>query len=119
LLHVPSVAESEHDWQVPLQFVLQQTPCAQKPERHSMPSLHVLPRPLRPQEPPVQTAGGAQSASEVHAALHTAAPHLNGKHELDGGVTHAPAPSHDETGVKAVLCVGQVESLHAVPSAYF
>jgi hypothetical protein len=113
------VAESEHDWQVPLQFELQHTPWAQKPERHSMPSLHVLPSPLRPHEPPVQTAGAAQSASDEHAALQTAPPHWNGKHELAGGVTHAPAPSHEETGVNAVLCAGHVESLHAVPSWYF
>jgi hypothetical protein len=118
LLHVPSVAESEHDWQVPLQFVSQQTPCAQKPVWHSMPSAHVLPRPLSPHEPFVHTAGGAQSASAVQAALHTVPPHLNGKHELDCGVTHAPAPSHEDTGVNAVVCAGHVESLHDVPAWY-
>src|SRR5262245_48032998 len=84
-----------------------------------MPSAHVFPSPLRPHEPFVPTAGDAQSTSVVQAALHTRPPHLKGKHELAGGVRQAPAPSQLEPGVNAVVCTGQIESLHAVPSAYF
>ena len=119
LLHVPIEATSAHDWQVPLQAELQQTPCAQNFERHSVPSAQVLPRPLRPHEPRMQTAGDAQSASAAQAPLHTAVPQLYGKHELDAGVTHAPLPSQADAGVNVVVAVGQVESSHGVPFAYF
>jgi hypothetical protein len=103
---------------VPAQAVSQQTPCAQNVEWHSLSSAHVLPSSLRPHEPFVQTAGDAQSASVVQAALQTAAPHSNGKQELAAGVTQAPWPSQVEPGVKVVVFAGQVEPAHAVPTAY-
>src|SRR3954470_16656314 len=114
LVQVPSLLGSAHDVHTPLQAVSQQTPCAQLPERHSSAPAQVLPLSLRPHDPLVQTAGAAQSASAVQVALHTALPHRNGKHELPGGVTQAPAPSHDDTGVNAVEEAGQLESLHIV-----
>jgi hypothetical protein len=115
----PSDPDSTHEVHVPAQAESQQTPCAQKVDWHSLPSAHVLPSPLRPHEPFVHTAGDAQSASVVHAALHTPAPHSKGKHELAAGVTHAPWPSQVEPGVKVVVVAGQVEAAHEVPTAYF
>jgi hypothetical protein len=117
--HVPSELCSAHDLQVPLQALSQHTPCAQKPLPHSSAPAQVWPRPLRPHDPLAHTAGAAQSASEAQVALQTAAPHWNGKHELPGGVTQVPVPSHDDAGVKFVVPPGQVESLQPVPSAYF
>jgi hypothetical protein len=67
----------------------------------------------------VQTAGVEQSASAVHEALQTAAPHRYGKQLLACGVTQVPFPSHDEMGVKVVVAVGQVEPAQFVPVAYF
>jgi hypothetical protein len=74
LLQVPIVAASAHDWQVPLHCELQQTPCAQNFDRHSVPSAQALPAPLRPHEPAMQTAGVAQSASAAHEPLQTLVP---------------------------------------------
>ena len=43
LLQAPSELGSPHDWQEPLHAELQQTPCAQNFDRHSVPSAQVLP----------------------------------------------------------------------------
>jgi hypothetical protein len=118
-LHTPIVAASAHDWQVPLHAELQQTPCAQNFDRHSVPSAQVLPALLSPHEPAMQTAGVAQSASAAHEPLQTLAPQRYGKHELDDGVTHAPTPSQVDAGVNVVVEVGHVESWQAVPFGYF
>jgi hypothetical protein len=40
---VPTLPVSAHDWQVPLQFVSQQTPCEQKVEMHSLPIPQLAP----------------------------------------------------------------------------
>jgi hypothetical protein len=102
-----------------VQSVLQQTPCAQKPLAHSVPSAHVAPGDLRPHEPLEHIAGGPQSASAVQLALHAEAPQRKGKHELAAGVTHAPAPSHVEPGVNVVVIAGQLASPQGVPCANF
>jgi hypothetical protein len=115
---VPAVAASAHERQVPVQAVRQQTPCAQNPVVHSCPSAQVAPGGLRPQEPPVHTAGAAQSASAVQVALHTEAPQWKGKHEVEEGVTHLPAPSHVAPGVNVVPPAGQLGSAQGIPCAY-
>jgi hypothetical protein len=73
---VPSADDSAQDMQLPAQAVRQQTPCAQKPVAHSVPSPQVAPGDLRPHEPPTHTDGDWQSASAAHVPLHAAAPHL-------------------------------------------
>jgi hypothetical protein len=115
----PSEPESTHERHVPAQASSQQTPCAQKPETHSTPSAHVLPKPLSPHEPFVHTAGAAQSASPVHAALQAPPPHWKGKHELAAGVMQAPLPSHVEPGVNVVVPGRQLDPAQAVPGGYF
>jgi hypothetical protein len=57
LLHTPADAVSAHDLQMPVHAVWQQTPCSQKPERHSFLFVQIAPGALRPQKPPVHTAG--------------------------------------------------------------
>jgi hypothetical protein len=116
-VQVPDVVDRAQDKHVPVQVVRQQTPCAQKPLPHSVPSAQVAPGDLRPHDPPVHTAGGSQSASAAQLALHAEAPQRNGKHELAAGVTQAPAPSHVEPGVKVVPAAGQLASPHGVPCA--
>ena len=118
-VHVPAACGSAHDRHMPAHAVLQQTPCAQKLDAHSLFSAHAAPGDLRPHRPFAQTAGASQSASPAHVALQAAAPHANGKHDVAAGVTHAPAPSQVAPGVNVVVEVGQVESWQAVPFGYF
>jgi hypothetical protein len=115
---VPTVPASEQDMQTPEQAVAQQTPCAQCPFRHSTSVEQTAPSSLSPQEPLMQTAGDTQSALAVQPVLQTAVPHRNGAQDDPAGVTHLPAPSQVEVGVKAVVPVGQLEPLHCVPAAY-
>ena len=73
---VPAEVATAHDTHVPAHAVRQQTPCAQMPVVHSVPSPHVAPGDLRPHDPLLQTEGATQSESEVHVALQTEEPHL-------------------------------------------
>jgi hypothetical protein len=117
--HVPAVAASAHDRQVPVQAVRQQTPCEQKVLLHSVPSAQVAPGALSPQVPFVHTAGGSQSALAEQAARQAEAPHRNGEHELAAGVTQAPAPSHVEAGVNVAVPARQLAAPQGVPCGNF
>jgi hypothetical protein len=117
--HVPGVAASAHDRQVPVHAVRQHTPCEQKPLPHSVPSAQVAPGALRPQVPFVHTAGGSQSALAAQAARQAEAPHSKGEHELVPGVTQAPAPSQVEAGVNVAVPAGQLAAPQGVPCEYF
>lgn len=75
LVHVPSEPGTAHDWQVPAHSVPQQTPCAQIPELHCIPVLHVAPGGSRPQLPLTQVFGDAQSAVVVHVVRQAPLPH--------------------------------------------
>lgn len=75
-VQVPALPASAHDMQVDPQAVPQQIPCAQIPVLHSVPPAQTAPVDFSPHDPPVQTAGAAQSAFEVHVALQVAAPQL-------------------------------------------
>ena len=63
-------------------------------------------------------SGVAQSASAVQVDLQATTPHLNGKQELGGGVTHAPAPSQVDAGVSVIVLAGQLAAAQGVPCAY-
>jgi hypothetical protein len=114
-LQVPSVPTSAQETQLVLQTVVQQTPCAQNPLAQSPAAAQLAPGGRKPHEPLLQTFGEAQSASAVQVDLHAAVPHLNGKQELCGGVTHAPAPSQADAGVSVMVFAGQLAAAHAVP----
>jgi hypothetical protein len=75
-VQVPALPVSAHDMQVDAQAVAQQIPCAQIPVAHSVPPAQAAPVDFSPHDPPVQTAGGTQSAFEVHVALQAAAPQV-------------------------------------------
>jgi hypothetical protein len=81
--------------QVPVQAVLQQTPCAQMPDPQVVPSVHGEPGGSLPQLPLVQEFGDTQSAFVVQVVLQAAVPHWNGSHMLVVAVLQAPFPSHD------------------------
>ena len=114
-LQVPGVPTSAHDVQLPLQAVMQQTPWAQNPLWQSPGAAQLAPGGRKPHEPLLQTLGVAQSASAVQVDLQARLPHLNGKQELCGGVTHAPAPSHADAGVSVLVFAGQLADAQGVP----
>jgi hypothetical protein len=118
-VQVPSVPASPHETQLALQAVAQQTPCAHWPLRHSTPVPQLAPFGLRPHEPPVHTAGGAQSAFAPQIELQAATPQRNGKQEVAAGVMQLPAPSQVAWRTRVVLPEAQVAAAHGVPSAYF
>jgi hypothetical protein len=74
LVHAPTVPASAQDWQVPPHAVSQQTPCAQKPDRHSPPAPHATPGPFLAQLPPMQVNGETQSVLTVQVVRHAAPP---------------------------------------------
>ena len=114
LLQVPFVVDSAHDLQTPVQAVAQQMPCSQKPDRHSSLLPQTAPLCLRPQDPPVQTAGDRQSASAVHVALQAPAPQRYGKHGCVTGITQVPAPSQVASGLRTLVSVGQLAAPQVV-----
>jgi hypothetical protein len=119
-VQVPAVAGSAHDIHFEAQAVKQQAPCAQMPlPPHSVPELQTAPGGLRPHEPALQEAGGAQSASAVQDDLQTPVPQANGAQEVDIGVTQEPAPSQVDAGVKVVPVAGQVAPAQGVLCTYF
>ena len=116
---VPSSPGSAQDLQLPLQSLVQQTPCEQMPLPHSPRVPQTAPGGLRPQEPALHEAGGAQSASAVQVDLQAATPQPKGKQETAAGVTQVPAPSQVDTGVSVVPVAGQLASRQGLPWAYF
>ncbi len=68
---VPFVPVRPHDMQVPVQAVLQQTPCAQWVVPQSESAVQVAPGAFLPQLPPMQKFPVEQSASTVHVVLQT------------------------------------------------
>jgi hypothetical protein len=66
-VQMPVVVASAHDWQLPLQALLQQTPCWQYPGvSHSMPELHFMPTVFFVQIVPMQKYPVEQSVSAAH-----------------------------------------------------
>lgn len=82
LVHMPALPDSAHDLHVPAHAAEQQTPCAQMPELHSVPSPHVPPSGFFPQLPITQVLGVTQSESMVQVVRHwPLPPHMNGAHD--------------------------------------
>ena len=117
LVQAPRDAVSAQDLHTPVQLVWQQTPCSQKPLRHSWGPKQVAPGGLSPHVPLTQVAGALQCESSVHDDLHALVSHLYGKQLLAAGVPHAPAPLHVDSPVNWSVVVGQVAPRHGVPEA--
>jgi hypothetical protein len=66
-VQVPSVPVRAHDRQAPSHALSQQTPCAQKPDRHSVLAEHDAPGIFFPHELLVHELGARQFASAVQA----------------------------------------------------
>jgi hypothetical protein len=114
LEQVPGVPASAHDWQVPVQVVAQQTPCAQWAELHSVSPPHAAPIGFRPQLPLLQVFGDAQSVFVEQVVLHAPVPHAKGAQLDDVAVWQVPVPLQVLAGVK--LVPEQVAATHCVPA---
>ena len=115
LVQVPSDAVSAQDLHTPVQLVRQQTPCSQKPFRHSWGPKQVAPGGLRPHVPLTHAAGDLHSASAVHDARHALAPHRYGKQSATAGVTQVPEPLHVDSAVNWSVVVAQLALRQGVP----
>ena len=89
-VHVPSVPLSEQDLHEASQVVLQQTPCAQKFEAHSVADEHGAPGSFLPHELLLQTLGATQLAAVVHESKHLLPLQANGVQTRVFGETHWP-----------------------------
>jgi hypothetical protein len=99
LVQVPSIPGSAHDWQAPSQALSQQTPWAQKLERHSVPVEHEAPGIFLPHEFALQTFGARQFASAVQAPKHELPLHAYGLHGSESGATHFPVELQVDGGL--------------------
>lgn len=66
-MHMPINPGMAHDWQVPVQAVVQQTPCSQFPDPHSMSAPQKAPIGFLPHELLVQTLPVEQLLLAVQA----------------------------------------------------
>jgi hypothetical protein len=99
-VQTPSVPLMAHDWHAPVHALSQHTPCAQKPEPHSLAAEHEAPGFLRPHELPLQTLGERQSLPVGVQALKQAVTlQTYGLHGSESGATHWPVELHVEGGV--------------------
>jgi hypothetical protein len=117
-VHVPGLPGSAHDWQVPVQALLQQTCCWQRPDAQSVPAVQAAPRSFFPQTPLLQTLGLTQSVSAVQLVRQAGAvvEQLNGAHDDGVGAWQVPLPSHDRGDASAEPL--HVASAQLVPAAY-
>ena len=119
LEHVPGLAASAHDLHVPVQAWLQQTPCAQKPESHSVAVVQAVPIGFRLQTFALQMLGATQSASAAHLVLQVLATvsQLYLPHGSVVAAAHVPAPSQLR-GESAVVAFMHIGAPHCVPLMY-
>jgi hypothetical protein len=92
--HVPSVPLSAHDLHDASHAVLQQRPCAQMFEPHSLADEHGAPGSFLPHELLLQTLGDTQFAAVVHESKHLLPLHAKGVHTRVAGATHWPVLLH-------------------------
>ena len=115
LVHAPTVPASAHDWQVPPHAESQQTPCAQKPDRHSPPAPQATPAAFLAQLPPMQVNGATQSALTVQVVRQAVALQAYGLHIDVVAVWHVPVPLHDRAAVSVEPV--QLAAAQVVPAA--
>jgi len=65
-VHVPAVPASAHDRQLPVQALMQQVPCSQKPLAQSPGAEQVAPLGFLAHEVPLHTLGATQSFDVAH-----------------------------------------------------
>jgi hypothetical protein len=99
-VHVPAVPVSAQDRQVPVQLELQQTPCWQRPEAHSIPPVQAVPRGFFVHWPALQMLGEMQSLSAVQLVRQVPlGPQLKLPHEIGAAAWQVPVPLQVRSGV--------------------
>jgi hypothetical protein len=97
---VPAVPVSAQDRQVPVQLELQQTPCWQRPEAHSIPPVQAVPRGFFVHWPALQMLGEMQSLSAVQLVRQVPlGPQLKLPHEIGAAAWQVPVPLQVRSGV--------------------
>jgi hypothetical protein len=102
LVQVPSVLDSAHDWQAPVQALSQQTPWAQCWLLHPLSveqlvPLFAGPHEFGPFDP--HRFGDRHCASVMQALKHLVPLQVYGLHGIAGGVWQCPPPSQVDVGV--------------------
>jgi hypothetical protein len=116
-MHRPSLPAIAHDLQVPEHAAVQQTPCAQIADAHSLPPVQVAPGGFGPQLPLTHAAPATQSALVAQVDRHfPSLPHRYWPQELLVAVPHTPSPSHSAANVTVDPL--QLCGLQIVPRAY-
>src|SRR4029079_12995632 len=117
LMHSPSLPVIAHDLQAPAHAVLQQTPCAQIIDAHSLPAVHVAPGGFGPQLPFTHAAPATQSAAVAQVERHfPSPPHRYWPHESLLPAVHSPSPSQREAWV--TVDAAHACALQIVPVPY-
>jgi hypothetical protein len=118
LLHVPTLPAIAHDLHVPVQALLQQKPCAQKPEAHSFAAVHAVPVGFSVHAPALQMYGATQSVAAVQVLrqMGIVASQVYGAHALVVAAAQTPAPLHVRGDVSVDPV--QVGAAHCVPVTY-
>ena len=99
-VQVPAVPDSAHDRQVPVQLELQQTPCWQRPEAHSVAPAQVVPSGFFVHWPALQMLGAMQSLLVVQVVRQIPlGPQLYAPHEIGVASWHVPVPLQVRSGV--------------------
>lgn len=112
----PRALGNAQNWHLPVQAVLQQTPSAQKPLRHSAPFEHVWPGPFFPQLPPWHVLGATHSELLPQDPRQAASAQVYGAQLIGEPVMHVPAPSQMLAGIN--VAPEQAAALQIVPAAY-
>jgi hypothetical protein len=89
---VPALPVTAHERQSPVQVLLQQTFCWQRPDVHSAAAAQAAPLGFLPQLPALQVLGAAQSASAVQEVRQAAAPQAKGAQDEVTAARHIPLP---------------------------
>ena len=118
LVQVPTVPVMLHALHVPVQAWLQQTPCAQKLESHSLAVVQLAPVGFSVQVFALQMFGATQSAATPHVVRQVPAGMSHWYFPQDDVVAAAqtPAPSHRRAEVKVEPV--QLPATHCVPLMY-
>lgn len=112
-MQVPGLLGRAHDWQTPLQALLQQTPWAQTPLPHSLLLTQAAPSGLTVTQAPLLQVPVAQSLFAWQLVKHCSLLlQTNGAHDWVVAGAHTPAPSQ----VRAEVCcpAAQVAGAHTV-----
>jgi len=115
---LPRLPVSAQDLHVPVQVELQQTPCWQSPDAHSVAPAQVVPSGFFVHVPPLQTFCAAQSAVVVQLTLQAFAvvSHTKFPHDVAVAATQVPVPLHMLAGVNVATM--QLAARQVVPAAY-